>query len=188
MAVAGSQTQSYMTYQADLLNTGAPILSPVTAVLTSLDPSVLVVGQGTLNFTSAPTNSPVASSNTFTILTNTTAALDFSKLSWAYYSTGSVPPTTTTTGLTIVTTSLTNGVVGAAYSQTLAATGGTAPYAWALTSGRLPAGLTLNPVTGVISGILAAGASSQNFLTFQVTDASSPPQNATASFTVTIGP
>lgn len=49
----------------------------------------------------------------------------------------------------INTTSLANGTVGVAYSQTLSATGtGT----WSLSYGTLPAGLTLNSTTGVISG------------------------------------
>ncbi|MCX6874847.1 MAG: putative Ig domain-containing protein, partial [Verrucomicrobia bacterium] len=41
-------------------------------------------------------------------------------------------------------TPLTSGVVGTAYSQTLAATGGTTPYAWTIAAGTLPAGLTLS--------------------------------------------
>jgi hypothetical protein len=91
--VASTGTQSYMTYRADLLNTGTTIPSPIIARLTSLDPSsVQVVGQGELSFASAPTNTQVASSNTFTILTGPTAPLDFSKLSWAYYSRRNVPP------------------------------------------------------------------------------------------------
>jgi len=82
-----------MTYRTDLLNTGTTIPSPIIARLTSLDPSsVQVAGQGELNFASAPTNTQVAGSNTFTILTDPTAPLDFSKLSWAYYSRRNVPP------------------------------------------------------------------------------------------------
>jgi hypothetical protein len=82
-----------MTYKADLLNTGQTIRSPLIARLSSLDPSsVQVVGQGELNFASAPSDSQVASSNTFTILTDPAVPLDFSKLSWAYYSRRSVPP------------------------------------------------------------------------------------------------
>ena len=46
---------------------------------------------------------------------------------------------------------LPDGTLGTAYSQTLAATGGTAPYAWALGAGTLPGGVTLNSA-GVISG------------------------------------
>ena len=50
------------------------------------------------------------------------------------------------------TGALTSGTVGTAYSQTLAASGGTAPYTYAVTSGSLPAGLSLNTATGAISG------------------------------------
>lgn len=38
-----------------------------------------------------------------------------------------------------------------AYSHQFAATGGTAPYSWALTAGSLPAGLTLSG-SGLLSG------------------------------------
>jgi len=75
----------------------------------------------------------------------------------------------------ITTTSLPNGVAGAAYSQTLSAAGGTTPYTWSLTSGTLPAGLTLNASTGVISGTPTA-AGTANF-TVQVTDASNGTDN-----------
>ena len=54
--------------------------------------------------------------------------------------------------LTITTTSLPNGTVGTAYSQTLAATGGATPYTWSVYSGSLPAGLSLGSSTGTISG------------------------------------
>ncbi|HEV8432104.1 MAG TPA: putative Ig domain-containing protein [Thermoanaerobaculia bacterium] len=38
------------------------------------------------------------------------------------------------------------------YNQALTATGGTPPYTFAITSGTLPPGLTLNSATGVVSG------------------------------------
>lgn len=38
------------------------------------------------------------------------------------------------------------------YAQAVTATGGTAPYVYTVSSGALPAGLTLNPATGLISG------------------------------------
>jgi Zn finger protein HypA/HybF involved in hydrogenase expression len=41
---------------------------------------------------------------------------------------------------------------GTAYSATMKVTGGAAPFTFSLTSGSLPAGLTLNTSTGVISG------------------------------------
>jgi hypothetical protein len=82
----------------------------------------------------------------------------------------------------ITTSSLTNGTVGVAYSQTLTATGGTAPYSWTIASGTLPAGLTLS-ASGVISGTppTVGGPTS---VTFKVTDANS--LTATQSLSITI--
>ena len=55
--------------------------------------------------------------------------------------------------LSVTTTSLAGGTIGNAYTnQTLQATGGIAPYTWTVTTGSLPAGLSLNASTGVISG------------------------------------
>lgn len=47
---------------------------------------------------------------------------------------------------------LPSGTVNTAYSVTVSATGGAAPYTFAITAGTLPTGLTLDPATGVISG------------------------------------
>lgn len=47
---------------------------------------------------------------------------------------------------------LQGAVVGVAYSETVTAQGGTAPYTFAMTAGSLPTGLSLNATTGVISG------------------------------------
>ncbi len=84
--------------------------------------------------------------------------------------------------LTVSTTSLSNGEVGSAYSQTLAATGGTSPYTWAVTAGTLPAGLSLDTTTGVISGTPTAVGTS-NF-TAQVTDSAAVTATADLSITV----
>lgn len=81
--------------------------------------------------------------------------------------------------LTITTEGL-SGTAGTPFSQTLAATGGTAPYAWSITSGTLPAGLQLNPSTGAITGTPGAGGAFN--LTVRVTDAA----QATASKQMTI--
>src|SRR3984957_693021 len=62
----------------------------------------------------------------------------------------------------ITTTSLAAGVVGQPYSQTLSAVGVTAQESWTATPGSLPAGLTLNASSGVISGTPTAAAPSQN--------------------------
>src|SRR5690606_4235302 len=52
----------------------------------------------------------------------------------------------------ILTTTLPATTAGTAYSTTLAAAGGRLPYSWALASGALPPGLTLEPATGTITG------------------------------------
>ena len=74
------------------------------------------------------------------------------------------------------TGALPNGIVGVQYTQTLAATGGTAPYTYAITAGTLNPGLSLNATTGVISGIpTTPGASS---FTITATDSETPNQTA----------
>jgi virginiamycin B lyase len=55
-------------------------------------------------------------------------------------------------GLTVDTLFLPGGVIGTAYSASLTANGGTAPYTWSVSAGSLPTGLTLDPATGAISG------------------------------------
>ncbi len=74
--------------------------------------------------------------------------------------------------LNITTTSLAAGVVGASYSQTVAAAGGTAPRTFSTSAGTLPAGLALAE-NGVISGTPTGGPGPSNF-TITVTDAASP--------------
>jgi N-acetylmuramoyl-L-alanine amidase len=58
-------------------------------------------------------------------------------------------------GVTVVTATLPNGTVGLGYSQTLQATGGTAPYTWDITAGALPGGITLS-TAGDLSGMPTA--------------------------------
>jgi len=88
-----------------------------------------------------------------------------------------------TSPLSVSTSSLPGGTQSVAYSQTLAATGGTGPYTWSLTSGSLPAGLTLTN-GGQISGTPTAFGT--NSFTVQVTDSGSSPQTATKALSITI--
>ena len=86
--------------------------------------------------------------------------------------------------LDITTTALPSGEIGAAYSTTLAATGGYGVLTWACTAGDLSTyGLALNAGTGEIYGTPTLAVSSQSF-TFEVTD--TIPNSDTETVTLTI--
>jgi hypothetical protein len=85
----------------------------------------------------------------------------------------------------ITTASLAAGRVGATYAQALAATGGQAPYAWSVSSGSLPAGVTLDPASGVVSGMPTGAAGTATF-TVRVGDAASPQGSATRALSIVI--
>jgi hypothetical protein len=59
--------------------------------------------------------------------------------------------------------------IGLPYTAILTAVGGTQPYTWSLPSGALPPGLTLDPITGIISGTPTA-VGSNNFAVKVVDD------------------
>jgi hypothetical protein len=99
---------------------------------------------------------------------------------------GSTTLTVQAVPLAITAASLPTGTVSVAYSATLTASGGTLPYTWLVSSGGLPAGLTLNSSSGAITGTpTTAGALS---FTAKVTDAGSPVQTATKALSITMGP
>ena len=86
--------------------------------------------------------------------------------------------------LTITTGSpLPQGTIGISYSQTLAASGGTAPYTWSLSAGSLPAGLTLNASVGTVGGTPSALGTT----TFTVRVLDSVSASATKQFQLVIG-
>ena len=81
------------------------------------------------------------------------------------------------------------GTVGTAWASSnnsVTATQGTSPYRYAVTSGLLPAGLTLNSSTGAISGTPAANTSGSYLLTVTATDSANFPITGSVSFTLTI--
>jgi len=78
---------------------------------------------------------------------------------------------------------LPNGTVGVAYQAQFAATGGTPNYAWSVAAGAFPAGLTLDPASGLLSGTPTASG------TFTVTVATKDAaQTATKVYSLTIAP
>jgi hypothetical protein len=87
----------------------------------------------------------------------------------------------------VTVSSLPNGQVGHAYSAMLTASGGTAPLSWALSSGTLPAGLTLTASTGAIAGTPTATADA-TALTFTVSDAGNPQQSKGTTLKMNVSP
>jgi hypothetical protein len=91
-------------------------------------------------------------------------------------------------GCAVVTLSpnvLPSGTLGTAYTATITATGGAAPYTFVITSGALPAGLALS-ATGVVSGTPTAIGIS-NF-TIRATDLGACPGSAPYSILIAAGP
>lgn len=87
-------------------------------------------------------------------------------------------------GLSITTSSLPNGTINVAYNFTVAATGGTPPYTWSASG--LPAGYTINPSTGAITGTTTSSGTFPVMIT--VTDSATPTPNVvTSNFNLVIG-
>jgi putative Ig domain-containing protein len=78
------------------------------------------------------------------------------------------------------------GEVSVAYSDQLTVTGGTSPFAWSVSAGSLPPGVTLGGLTGLLSGT-PTSAGSYSF-TVKVTDHSGLTATEPASLTVIAGP
>ena len=97
-------------------------------------------------------------------------------------SAATVSITVTAPTLVLSPSSLPAGTVAGAYSQVLSATNGTAPYSYAVTSGSLPAGLTLS-TGGTLAGTPTAGGSFP--VTIKATDAAS--FSVSKAYTLTVG-
>lgn len=89
--------------------------------------------------------------------------------------------------LALDATPLPSGSIGAAYSASVTASGGTAPYAYTISAGALPSGVTLSQ-GGAISGTpIASGSFS---VTIKATDSSTGagPYEATQVYSLTVTP
>ncbi|MGH7027797.1 putative Ig domain-containing protein [Brevundimonas sp.] len=78
-----------------------------------------------------------------------------------------------------------NGQVGVAYAQTLTASGGTAPYTFAVTAGALPAGISLAP-DGTLSGSPVSGGAFNFTVTATDSSTGTGPFSISAAHTLTV--
>ncbi len=159
---------------ATLASTGGT--APISwAVTTGTLPAGLALNSTSGTITGTPTGPGAVSTFTVTATDSSTPT--------AETATATVSITVTSPSLTVTTTALPNGAVGMAYpAATLASTGGSAPITWAVTSGKLPAGLSLS-TTGVITGTPTAG----GLTTFTVTATdSTTPTHLTAKVSLSI--
>ena len=88
--------------------------------------------------------------------------------------------------MTTDTSSLPAATVGTPYHATLGATGGNGPLSWSISSGSLPAGLGLDPATGVIAGTPTTAGTTAGVAT--VMQAGVPAQTATTPFAISVSP
>ena len=137
----------------------------------SLPPGLTLAGSGSI--TGAPT-----AAGTFTFTVRVVDSASPGDVSIRSLSIKVVPA-----ALRITTASLPEARIGQAYSATLKAFGGTAPYRWSIVGG-LPAGLDLDRKAGVISGV-AKRAGTVTF-TVQLQDAATPAGFVTKVFSITI--
>ncbi|MFC6645737.1 putative Ig domain-containing protein [Granulicella cerasi] len=98
---------------------------------------------------------------------------------------GSTTPTAPTPSLTVTGGTYATGVVGTAYSQSIAVSGGTSPYTCKVTSGSAPTG------TAVSSGCVISGtpsAAGSYSVTVAASDSSATTRTGSATIAVTINP
>lgn len=123
---------------------------------------------------------PMVTANISATLTATSLA---NKNATSEVSLTAVPPPA------ITTTSLPDGTNGAFYGKgQLAETGGVTPFLWSISAGSLPAGLTLSPGSGNITG-RPSGPGPYPFtdsFTVQLKDSGNPPLTATMPLSITI--
>lgn len=123
-----------------------------------------VSGGGTLGgstTTSTTYTAPAATASSQTITVTATSVADSTKSSSVTLTVPAAPSITTST--------LAGATVGTAYSASLAASGGISPYTYAVSSGTLPAGLSLSSAGAITGTPTASGVGTAN-VTFKVTD------------------
>lgn len=93
------------------------------------------------------------------------------------------PAPTPPAALAVDATALAAGTTGSPYTGALTATGGTAPYAWSVTSGALPDGLSMGS-DGTLTGTPGTGGTFS--FVVAVSDSSSPVATASSSESIVV--
>jgi hypothetical protein len=95
--------------------------------------------------------------------------------------------TVTAPAIAISPASLPAAQVGITYSQAVTATGGTAPYAYAVAAGALPPGLTLSG-SGTVSGTPTVGGNYSFTITATDSSTGAGPYQASQGYALAVGP
>ena len=141
------------------------------------------VAAGSLSGTSttaATYNTAASVTSQTTVTVTATSITDTSKSGTVQITVNPLPAISTTSPPGAATS-------GSAYTYTLAATGGTSPFTWSVIT-ALPAGLSLAPSTGVISGTPTQSTASNSSYTFKVTDATGASETQAFSIAVSAPP
>ncbi|HYC60844.1 MAG TPA: putative Ig domain-containing protein [Thermoanaerobaculia bacterium] len=85
-------------------------------------------------------------------------------------------------GVSVNPVTLPNGSVNSNYNATVAGTGGTAPYTFAVTAGALPSGVALNANSGALSGVVTAA----GLFEFTITATDALAQSGSRAYSVRI--
>ncbi|MBB3226605.1 outer membrane autotransporter protein [Luteibacter sp. Sphag1AF] len=147
-------------------------VQPYTYILSgALPPGMSFTGSGTLSGT------PTATGTYNFTVTSTDAGSSQGSVSYTFVVNHST--------MTFDTSPVPAGAAGQAYSHTFPVSGGVAPYHFAISSGALPSGVTLNLTTGVLSGTPTMSGTFPFSITVTDSDSTSPNQS-TGNFTLAV--
>ncbi len=181
------------TAQSLTVGTAMASFSPLTpsggatpytySVTTGTLPAGLSLNASTGAVTGTPSATYTAANVVFSVKdTNNVVASTTSTVSFTVVAaTPSITATATTTAQ-----SLTVGTAMTSFSP-LTPSGGATPYTYSVTTGTLPAGLSLNASTGAVTGTPSAAYSAANVV-FSVQDANAVVASTTSSVSFTAGP
>ena len=167
-----------INYSFPLVVTGGT--APYSFSITSgLLPEGMTLNTNSGMISGKPSFSTAGASFGFTVRVADTGGLSISKTYIGTVQSSSI------SNMSLTTTSLPMPVAGANFAVGLAVSGGTSPYTFSLPSGTLPSGLTIDPVTGAISGTVSMSARTASYLfVVRVTDSNSLTAEQTYSGTV----